>query len=49
MNLINHSLYEWLLNPEKILPLPTGTWILATGAWDDDGVWLDEESWNDGP
>ena len=23
-------------------------WILATGDWDDSGIWLDNEEWNDG-
>lgn len=24
-----------------------GTWLLATGYWDDDGIWLNSETWND--
>jgi len=23
-------------------------WILETGAWDDDGQWIDTEVWDDG-
>lgn len=23
-------------------------WILATGSWEDSGIWIDEEVWNDG-
>lgn len=22
-------------------------WILFTSFWDDDGIWIDEENWND--
>ena len=22
-------------------------WILAKGRWSDDGIWMDEETWND--
>lgn len=28
-------------------PEPSSDWILFTGAWDDDGKWIDNESWND--
>lgn len=28
-------------------PPPEGDWIMAAGAWDDDGVWIDAETWND--
>jgi len=27
--------------------IPPGTWILAANTWDDTGVWLDNETWND--
>lgn len=27
--------------------IPPGTWILAANTWDDTGVWLDTETWND--
>jgi hypothetical protein len=23
-------------------------WILATGEWNDSGIWIDEETWIDG-
>lgn len=26
----------------------TGDWILTDGTWDDSGVWIDTETWNDG-
>jgi len=27
--------------------VPTGDWILATGLWDDFGVWRDDQTWID--
>lgn len=27
--------------------IPVGTWILAVNTWDDTGIWLDTETWND--
>jgi len=24
-----------------------GDWILKTGSWDDDGIWIDTETWKD--
>ena len=35
--------YRFLAN-EKVI---SGDWILATGFWDDFGVWIDTETWND--
>lgn len=23
-------------------------WVLSTGLWNDSGIWLDEQTWNDG-
>lgn len=25
-----------------------GDWILTDGTWDDSGIWIDTETWNDG-
>lgn len=25
-----------------------GDWILEDGTWDDTGIWIDTETWNDG-
>lgn len=25
----------------------SNNWILATGDWNDEGIWIDEEVWND--
>jgi len=27
---------------------PGSNWILATGSWDNNGVWIDTEPWKDG-
>lgn len=34
------------ISPPSFAP-PPGTWILATSFWEDAGVWLDNETWND--
>jgi len=34
------------ISPPTSAP-PPGTWILAANTWDDTGVWLDNETWND--
>ena len=28
--------------------IPAGYWILREGFWDDNGIWMDTEVWNDG-
>lgn len=27
---------------------PADPWILTGGIWNDSGIWIDEETWNDG-
>lgn len=29
-------------------PPSNDIWILAGGTWNDAGIWIDEETWNDG-
>lgn len=26
---------------------PAAVWILENGTWNDDGIWIDSETWND--
>lgn len=40
------GLYIWA-RYGSATPPPPGTWILAANTWDDTGVWLDTETWND--
>ena len=39
---------NYLLNyPEPPIPEPESEWILATGSWNDDGIWIDTAHWYD--
>ena len=46
MNMNALGLYIWARYGGGTPP-PPGTWILAANTWDDSGVWLDAETWND--
>ncbi len=35
--------------PGIYFPDPLEPWILETGIWNDDGIWIDVKTWKDGP
>lgn len=45
MNALSLGLPFGISPPTSVAP--PGTWILATSFWEDIGVWLDNETWND--
>lgn len=44
---------HWMIDGEAYvitrvpIPTPDSNWILTDGDWDDSGVWLDNQDWND--
>jgi len=34
---------EWTFK----IAVPSGDWILREGYWDDNGIWMDSETWKD--
>jgi hypothetical protein len=35
------------LNQLKVYAAAAAAWILGTGSWNDAGVWIDTDVWND--